>query len=157
MFRLVDADRARLGRFLPWVAGMHSVADEEEYIRYSHVEWEEFRLFDFGIFYEGAYLGNVGVHHLAWEDERCEIGYWIAAGGEGRGFVAEAVGVVERELFRIGFHRLEIRCDPANLRSAAVPKRCGFELEGTLKDHKIENGKRRGTMIWAKWNSPRGE
>src|ERR1700757_3912476 len=78
MYRLVDSERVRLGRFLPWVAGMHSVAEEEEYVRYAHIEWEEYRVFDYGIFFEGAYVGSCGAHHLSWEHERCELGYWIS-------------------------------------------------------------------------------
>jgi RimJ/RimL family protein N-acetyltransferase len=161
MFRLVDSDRVRLGRFLPWVAGMHSVAEEEEYLRFAHVEWEEHRLFDYGLFTGGRYVGNVGAHHLEWGHERCEIGYWLAAEAEGRGLMTEAVGVLEKELFRIGFHRLEIHCDPENARSAAVPRRCGYSLEATFRDHKVEQGRRRSTMVWAKLavstGSPRGE
>jgi ribosomal-protein-serine acetyltransferase len=156
MFRLVDTDRVRLGRFLPWVAGMHSVHDEEEYVRFSHVEWDEHRLFDFGIFHDGVYLGNVGAHHLKWDHERCEIGYWIGGTFEGKGFMAEAVDVLAAELFRLGFHRLEIRCDPDNARSAAVPRRCGFVHEATLREHAIENGKRRDTMIWARFAGATG-
>jgi len=152
MYRLVDGDRVRLGRFLPWVTGMHSVADEEEYVRFSHVQWEDYKLFDYGIFLKEGdrYVGNVGAHTLSWDDERCEIGYWIAGGFEGSGLMSEAVGVLGDELFRLGFHRIEIHCDPDNLRSAAVPKRCGYELEGVMRDHKIAGGKRRSTMIWSK-------
>jgi RimJ/RimL family protein N-acetyltransferase len=129
---------------------MHSVAEEEEYVRFSHVEWEEYRVFDFGIFFEGRFVGSCGSHHMSWEDECCEVGYWIAGAYEGRGLISEAVGLLEAELLRLGFFRIEIRCDPKNLRSAAVPKRCGYELEAILKSHKIEQGERRDTMIWSK-------
>jgi ribosomal-protein-serine acetyltransferase len=154
MFRLVDADRVRLGRFLPWVAGMHSVAEEEEYVRFSHVEWEEYRLFDYGIFVAGRYVGNCGAHTIAWEHDRCELGYWLAGEAEGKGIMSEAVRVLEGELFRLGFHRIEIHCDPENVRSAAVPSRNGYTLEATLRDHKVEQSRRRGTMIWAKLADP---
>ncbi|MGZ3649689.1 MAG: GNAT family N-acetyltransferase [Bdellovibrionota bacterium] len=150
MFRLVDSDRVRLARFLPWVAGMHSIADEEEYVRFAHVQWDDYKLFDYGIFFEGRFVGNCGAHTVAWEHERAEIGYWLAGAFEGRGLMTEAVGLLEAELFRIGFHRLEIHCDPHNVRSAAVPQRRGYALEATLKDHKVEEGRRRDTLIWAK-------
>jgi len=58
--------------------------------------------------------------------------------------------MLQAELFRLGFHRIEIHCDPENKRSAAVPYRLGYAHEATLKDHKIEGGRRRDTMLWAK-------
>ena len=153
MFRLVDSDRVRLGRFLPWVVGMHSVSEEADYVRFSHVEWDDHKLFDYGIFFADRFVGNCGVHTIAWEHERCELGYWIAGEYEGKGIMSESVRMLEAEMFRLGFHRVEIHCDPENHRSAGVPKRCGYTLEATLRDHKLENGRRRGTMIWAKLNA----
>ncbi len=152
IYELVDADRTRLGRFLPWVVGIHSVADEEEYLRISDEQWNCYEFFDYGIFLksDGRYLGSAGAHTLSWENERCEIGYWVAGAFEGKGLIAEAVGLLEKEIFRLGFHRIEIRCDPNNPRSAAVPRRCGYDLEGVLRDQVVENGKRRSTMVWAK-------
>lgn len=152
MFACIEEDRKRLGAFLPWVEGTKSVKDSEEYIRCAHVEWQEQKLFDFGLFRktDRAYLGNIGVHAIAWEHERAEIGYWITGQAEGQGFISEAVGLLEQELFRLGFHRIEIRCDPLNQRSSAVPKRLGYGLEGVLKEHAIVNGRRRDIEVWAK-------
>jgi len=150
MYRLVDSDRVRLGRFLPWVAGMHSVADEEDYVRFSRLGWDDHQRFDYGLFLSGKFVGNCGAHTIAWEHDRCEIGYWISSGYEGQGLMSEAVVTLEKELFGMGFHRIEIHCDPSNRKSAAVPKRCGYSLEATLRDHKVEQGHRRGTMIWGK-------
>jgi len=152
MFKQVDSDRERLGLYLPWVALVNSIADEENYIRSTFVQWHEGRAYDYGIFLKDSmeYLGNVGAHTISWEDERCELGYWLTGSGEGKGYMAEAVGLIEAELFRLGFHRIEIRCNSRNARSAAVPKRCGYVLEGVLREDVVEQGARRDTMVWAK-------
>ncbi|RZA07025.1 MAG: N-acetyltransferase [Proteobacteria bacterium] len=152
MFAAIDGDRARLRSFLPWVDQIKAPADEEAYVRSSALQWMEGALFDFGIFgrADGSYLGNIGVHSISWPDDRAELGYWLSSAGEGQGLMAEAVGLLEAELFRIGFHRIEIRCNVLNEKSAAVPKRCGYELEGTLRQDTIERGARRNTMIWGK-------
>lgn len=154
MFREVDSDRTRLGRFLPWVAGMHSPQDEKDFIEHTHREWEEFRLFDYSIMVNGNYAGNIGAHHIDWENECCQLGYWVAGAFEGLGFISEAVALLERELFGLGFHRIEIHCDPHNVRSAAVPKRAGYHLEGVLRENELRaGGRRKSTMIWGKLSS----
>ncbi|MGZ3695531.1 MAG: GNAT family N-acetyltransferase [Bdellovibrionota bacterium] len=157
MFACVNADRDRLKKFLPWVEGTKTVRDSEEYIRATQVDWQEQNVFDFGIYRKSdrVFLGSIGSHNLVWLHERCEIGYWISGSEEGKGLVSEAVGLLEQEMFRIGFHRIEIRCDALNIRSAAVPKRSGYELEGTLKEHTIEFGRRRDTAVWAKLRQPK--
>lgn len=152
MFELVERDRKRLDIFLPWVEHMRTLDDEYAYVRMTVEHWDIGDLFDFGIYRksDNSYLGNVGVHNVSWQHERCELGYWIAAEFEGQGFVTEATGALERALFSVGFNRVEIRCSSANARSAAVPRRLGFRLEGTLRQDQVEHGGYRDTLIFAK-------
>jgi len=45
--------------------------------------------------------------------------------------------------------RVEIRCDPANARSARVPEKLGFTLEGTLRQAYLGvNDIPRDVMVW---------
>lgn len=157
MYRYVDQDRARLRIFLPWVDKTLSVEDEADYIKMTHAAWEKGTFFDYGMFARetGAYMGNVGVHNIAWQHDRCEFGYWILSNFEGTGFVAEAVGALEKVCAGLGFHRMEIRCASHNPRSAAVPKRLGYALDGTLREDSIELGCYRDTLVFAKLNSNR--
>lgn len=152
IFQKVEQDRARLGQFLPWVEQIKTEADEANYIRSTFLQWQEGKAFEYGIFLKDTmeYLGNAGAHTISWEDDRCELGYWLSSAAEGKGYMAEAVGLLEVELFRLGFHRIEIRCNSRNLRSAAVPKRSGYVLEGVLREDVVELGERRDTMVWSK-------
>ena len=68
----------------------------------------------------------------------------------GMGLITEAVQLLEAECFRLGFHRIEIRCSSKNEKSALVALRNNFVLEGYLKDEMIENGQFRDTFIFAK-------
>lgn len=60
--------------------------------------------------------------------------------------------MLERELFERGIHRLEIVCDVNNLASAAVAKRCGFELEGMMREARYAYGQYRDELLFAKVN-----
>lgn len=152
MFSYVEKDRTRLGQFLPWVPFVKTVEDELNYIRKTHKDWAEFVRFDYGIFIkeDNVYLGNIGVHSIRWDYNRCEIGYWILGEYEGHGFMSEAVRTLEKHLFSIGFHRIEIRCSSINDRSASVPIACGYFYDGSLEDDAIEQEKYRQTKRFSK-------
>jgi ribosomal-protein-serine acetyltransferase len=67
---------------------------------------------------------------------RFEIGYWCRSSETGKGYVTEVVQALSKVAFEhLGAARVEIRCDDSNLRSAAVAERCGYTLEGVLKNH----------------------
>ena len=116
MFDYVNKDRARLRVHLPFVDYTKTVDDEAKYIDSANENWNQFTLFDFGIFRktDSVYMGNVGVHSIDWKSEVCEFGYWILGDFEGQGYVSEAVCVLERACFAIGFERVEIRCSSVN-------------------------------------------
>ncbi|MDA8243850.1 MAG: GNAT family protein [Elusimicrobia bacterium] len=154
MFRYVDQDRDRLRVFLPWVDTTKSVDDETAYIKMTSAGWEKGTFFDYGLFERksGTYMGNIGVHNIAWAHDRCELGYWILGEFEGKGFVSEAVEALEKVCFALGFHRVEIRCASCNPRSAGVPRRLGYSLDGTLRENCIELGSYRDTLVFGKLN-----
>lgn len=152
MFAYVDQDRERLRQFLPWVDQTLTEADELAYIEMTDRLWQDHQMFDYGLFRraDDRYLGNVGVHRLAWNHARCELGYWILQDFEGMGYVSEAVNALETTLFEIGFNRIEIRCSSRNLRSSRVPERNRYMLEGVLRQEIWEMGAFRDTHVYAK-------
>ena len=155
MFDYVERDRERLSRFLPWPPGIKSVEDEKRYIEDTHRWWKEQTLFDYGLFRKAddVYMGNLGVHSIQWRHDCCELGYWILGDFEGAGYMSEAVGALESTLFQLGFHRIEIRCDASNERSAKLPQRRGYNLDGTLRQAcKVPSGYR-DTMVFSKLRS----
>jgi hypothetical protein len=152
MFNCVDKNRNRLREFLPWVDLTKSVTDTSNYIKQTEKEWEDCTEFDFGLFRasDDAYIGNFGVHTIAWQHNRCELGYWIAGEFEGQGFVTDAVKTIERALFKAGFNRIEVRCSSQNERSSKVPERCGYTLEGVLRKNYFINGVYHDTKVYSK-------
>jgi len=151
MYEEIDRDRERLRRFLPWVDHIKSADNEIWYINECIKDWEESRMFDYGIYTkEGEYAGNISIHHIQWNKDCCEFGYWLVGRHEGKGLISSAVQLIEAELFELGFNRVEIRCDPANDKSAAVPKRCGYTFEGTLRQEAMMYEKYRDTSVYSK-------
>lgn len=152
MFQIIDENRNQLAEFLPWPSKINSVQDQLNYIKMTTESWNQKALFDFGIYSlsDQKFIGNIGVHSIDWRNSRCELGYWIVKKFEHQGLVSEAVKILETECFKIGFHRIEIRCSNRNEKSALVALRNNYALEGILKDEVMENGQFRDTYIFAK-------
>lgn len=150
-FAAVQASRAELEPWMPWVEGTRAVGDTAAYCADQQRAWEEFRQFDFGIRdrVDDRYLGNVGVHHLDWTHRNGELGYWLRTDAWGHGLMTEAASLLRDALFDLGLARLEIRCDPNNLASAGVAERLGFAREGVLRSQLSRGGLRRDTAIYA--------
>jgi RimJ/RimL family protein N-acetyltransferase len=84
----------------------------------------------YGIFEtaEDRVVGGTGFHPRLREDAR-EIGYWIRADATGQGLASEATAALTRVGFEVeSLRRIEIHCDAANLRSAAIPRKLGYTL-----------------------------
>lgn len=147
----VEANAAHLRPWMPW-------AGEEPKTLDARVEdLRRFRgHFDLGVDYtyavldpeESRVLGGTGLHLRA--GERMEIGYWIHVDHARRGLATEAAAALTRVAFeveRVG--RVEIRCDPRNVRSAAIPARLGYRHEATLRgDALAPDGSPRDTQVW---------
>lgn len=69
------------------------------------------------------------------DGDHVELGYWLASSQTGKGFASEATRALLEVAERLpGMTHAEIRCDAANVASAAVPRRLGFHL------HAMEGG-----------------
>jgi RimJ/RimL family protein N-acetyltransferase len=109
--------------------------------------------FVYGIFTsdEAEVVGGTGLHTRVGADA-LEIGYWIRESRVRAGFATEATAALTRVAFEIsGVDRVEIRVDPANEPSAAVPRKLGFAEEACLRRRlpAEEGGAPRDAVIFA--------
>jgi len=91
--------------------------------------------FVFGIFSadESEAVGGTGLHARSVEGV-LEIGYWMRASRVGQGLATESTAALARVgLEVVGAERIEIRVDPRNAASLAIPRKLGFAEEGTLR------------------------
>jgi RimJ/RimL family protein N-acetyltransferase len=98
---------------------------------------------------ETILLGGTGLHTRLGQSAR-EIGYWIHKDHINNGYATEASAALIKVAFEIDHvRRVEIHCDPKNIRSASVPRKLGFIHEATLHN-RLENtaGNLRDSMIW---------
>ena len=88
----------------------------------------------------GQIAGGIGFHNVNWLNKNVEMGYWLSRRFEGQGIATDACrALVDYAFSEWMLNRVEIRCGTGNQRSAAVPKRLGFTLEGTLREAQFVN------------------
>ena len=107
-------------------------------------EWQ------YGLFGDGAFLGSFGLMTRRGPGT-LEIGYWLCADATGTGRATRATsalaGVGES---MTGIEELWIVCDEANARSAAVARRCGFELCRTYADEPQAPGENGTKLVFVR-------
>jgi RimJ/RimL family protein N-acetyltransferase len=139
------------------VAAPAPMAEIERRLAGFAADWEAGRSWRFGVFapdLEDVFgeislfpRSTAGRVQLALAD-RLEVGYWLRADVTGRGYATEATRAMVSLASAVrGIRHIEIRCDPLNERSAAVPRRLGFRL-ATAEAQDVAHPGAAGEMIW---------
>lgn len=146
---------AELRPWMPWAQQTPTVDDNEIYAREAYVRFLKREDLPLLLFHKETQImvGSSGLHRINWAVPKFEIGYWARTPYAGQGYITEAVAALTTFAFTtLGAHRVEIRCDARNERSAAVARRSGFTLEGTLRceDRCPMTNELRDTLVFAK-------
>lgn len=134
LFALVEANRAHLRRWLPWVDDSHSVEDTRRFKQKAVQQHGAREALQVLLLLNDRPVGLIGFHRFDWANRSTSIGYWLAEAFQGHGYMTTAC----RTLIEIAFtkwelNRIEIRCATGNVRSRAIPERRGFKREGILR------------------------
>jgi len=149
VFGLVDQDREYLREWLPWVDATHAQDDTLSFIRSALERFAANNGFAAGIWNHDQFAGVVGTHKVDWLNRKVEIGYWLGQSFQGQGIVTDACRVVVTHMFReLDLNRVEIHCAVKNGKSAAIPKRLGFTLEGTLREGILVQGRFHDLLVF---------
>lgn len=96
------------------------------------------------------FIGNIGIWSFELDNHRTLIGYSLLPDYEGKGYMSETLRAVTLYACNVlGFHTLEARINPDNIRSGKLLERNGFVKEGYLKENYFWNGKYGDTTIYS--------
>jgi RimJ/RimL family protein N-acetyltransferase len=136
---LKDAIDSSLDHLLPWMAWARAepqaLAEKVALLRRFRSQFDLGREFVYGILDRGEQqvIGGSGLHPRSGDDS-LEIGYWIRASAVRRGLATETTAALTRVAFEVcGVDRVDIRVDPTNAASLAIPRKLGFREEATLR------------------------
>lgn len=146
----IKASYAALHPWMPWCVEPIKIEDQRDFIERGFLAWATGRAFDYRISGDdGAILGSISLMDRVGPGG-LEIGYWLRTDLTGKGIITRAAGRLTEiglALPRIG--RMEIHCDAANARSAAVPERLGYRLEKIVEGLEPKSPGETGRgMVW---------
>jgi ribosomal-protein-serine acetyltransferase len=134
LYRVIEANRAYLARWLPWAAGQ-TLDDTLSFIRATRRQIADNDGLQVAVVDEQAsIIGIAGFHHVSWANRSTSIGYWLVENAQGRGTMTRVVSaLVEHAIHGWNLNRVEIQAGVENSRSRAIPERLGFVREGLLR------------------------
>ena len=139
--------------WLPWVkTEPEELQVKIERLRVFRADFDLNKQYIYGVFdpKEKELIGGTGLHPRVGLNA-FEIGYWVNVNHVNKGYATEFSAALTKVAFEIeNTNRVEIHCDPINVKSAAIPKKLGFVHEATLR-YRTENieGKLIDSMIWS--------
>jgi len=132
----VDTSLDHLRPWMPWAADEpQSLEQKVELLRQFRGKFDLGHDYVYGIFNrdESAVVGGTGLHTRV-DHASFEIGYWIRGDAAGQGLCTEATAALTRVAFDVtAIERIEIRVDPANEASRAIPRKLRYTEEATLR------------------------
>ncbi len=150
VFAVVDRERAYLREWLPWVDDTINADYTLAFIKNALEQFAANQGFSAGIWRGVDLIGVIGTHRIDWLYRKVEIGYWLASGFQGRGIVTDACrAVIQHAFAEWKLNRVEIHCASGNAKSCAIPKRLGFQFEGTQREAQLVNGRYLDIQVYA--------
>jgi RimJ/RimL family protein N-acetyltransferase len=143
-----------LAPWLGWVTPPPTPAQSEINCRKAHGRFllnEDLMAFFF-LKDGGALVGGSGLHKANWVLRQFEVGYWARTRFAGQGLMTEGVrALAEHALNVLQASRVFLTTDDANVSSWRLAERAGFQLEGRLRNERLNlAGKLRTTRVYAR-------
>lgn len=149
----VEESREHVRPWLPFADDHKTLDESRDWIIRCAARWLLREDFIVGLWdaASGEFVGGSGLHPRDWQVPSFEIGYWLRASAQGKGYMHEAAQLLTDYAFAsLNAQRVLIRCDARNVRSAAVAERLGFVREGRLRHDSIANdGTVRDTLVFS--------
>ncbi len=123
--------------FLPWVAEEQTLQSAQARCRKAQANFLLRDDMPYLAFEKttGQLVASVGLHRTDWAMPKTEVGYWVRSSKTGNGYASEMVSEITMyALDALGAKRVELITDEQNMGSRAVAERCGYQLEGVMRN-----------------------
>jgi len=140
IFNAIDENRKFLRKWLPFVDFTQKISDTERFVRSIIEKVSSNRDEVYVIWFKHEFAGLIGFKDIDRINDKIEIGYWLIEKMTGKGIATAATRKMVNLAFRnMDMNRVVIRCGVGNEKSAAIPCRLGFSLEGIERNGERHN------------------
>lgn len=152
IFTAVKNNRLHLRPWFPWEKETKVVEDSLKYLFGQAESAQKGEKVGYSIYLQRVFIGHVSLFDISDKNKSGEIGYWLSKNRTRRGYMTEAVKLLEQEGFRCGLNRIQIKCDERNKASSGVALKCGYLLEGKYREDAYSEYFKdfRNTLIFSK-------
>jgi len=131
---LIEANRAYLRRWHPWVDLIQTQADAERFTAYWLLLNRENHALFAGIWFNHRFCGMLNFLNLDCLNRWAVLNYWLDESHQGQGIMTACCRALLNHAFHtLRLNRITIECATENARSRAIPERLGFQLEGVVR------------------------
>ena len=139
---VIDANRAHLRQWMPWVDSGVTPRDLMDFIERSATRAVEGTAAQYMIERDGRIAGTIGFNNVSEANRSAMIGYWLASDQVGRGLMTACVGKLLAYAFGdLQLNRITIAAAVENRKSRAIPERFGMVREGVERQVEWLNGR----------------
>ncbi len=134
LFEILDSNRDDLGKWLPWVYDIQTLADALVFTQHAMRRYIAGEGIGAGVWFGDTLVGMV--RHTTYDKAHltAEMEAWLGASFRGYGLATHACRSLMRYSFNEGnLHRLEMRVPVGHERALMLAERLGFCKEGVLR------------------------
>lgn len=140
--------------FLPWVAEEQTLESAQVRCRKAQANFLLRDDLPYLAFEKstGNLVASIGLHRTDWTLPKTEVGYWSRSSKTGNGYASEMASEISLfALVVLGAKRIELITDEQNIGSRTVAERCGFQLEGVMRNfERSPDGGLRNNCLYAR-------
>jgi len=150
----IDQSLIDLQRWMAWAQSEPTREEVLWLLEDSDAGFEKDLAWEYFIFESasGDLVGMTGLKNSNTGNHALEVSYWVRSDRSGQGYATmAAAAMVELALTVDKIKRVEIRMDAANIASASIPAKLGFELartENVAIRAKAHTGRE---LVWQRW------
>lgn len=135
LFSVVQRSRESLGKWLPWVEYIQTLADFLQLMSYYQIKNQNNSALTMAIQHQSKLAGIIGFNAINWQQQSSTIGYWLGEAFRGKGIMISACDRFMRHGFEVlGLHKIMILCAAENKASQKIPKALALKKEGYMRE-----------------------
>lgn len=150
LFELIDSNRNYLREWLSWVDNTNVIDDTILYIQTMSDNDIFSERFVFEIHYKDNLAGLIDFNHGDRQNNKVEIGYWLAENYQGKGIITKSCMTLINYAFeKEDINRIAIKCAAGNKKSSAIPLRLNFNFEGIEREAQLLYGVYQDILVYS--------